>query len=304
MKGRVLIYFFIVVILQFSCRNTPKKAGDLVSSEIDSLKETEIATTTSEELEEIPLNYFTPVEIADLFQKIGVPFSNDYLASSIDPNLQTTSFDKAIALGILCADLGYLNMYEMTGSSLNLVSSIKKLTEDLKVDQFFDFNAIMRLSLNESNIDSLLFLSLSSYTQVDNYMRENDLGHLSALMMTGVWLEGQYLATRVMKQYPDPMLRDRIGEQKIFLNHLAENILPYCNQNKQFTQLCEYLKGLNDKYKDVKISYTRGEPVSAKKGKGLTITQTETSKVEMSQEQLSQIIEASGIIRNNLIKNY
>lgn len=304
MKGRALILTFIVVLLQFSCRNASHKADELASPGTDILKEAETGSVTSESKDEIPINYFSPVEIADLFQKIGIPFSNDYLASSLDPKFQTTSFNKAISLGILCADLGYLNMYEMTGSSLNLVASIKKLAEDLKVDQFFDFDAIMRLSLNMSNLDSLLFLSLSSYSKVDNYMRENDLGHLSTLMMTGVWLEGQYLTTRVIKQYPDPKLRDRIGEQKIFLNHLVQTTLPYCNQDKQYTQLCQDLKDLNEKYNGVRISYTRGEPVSTREGKGLTITQTETSNVEMSQEQLSQIIEASGNLRNNLIKNY
>ena len=303
MKGRALILTFIVALLQFSCRNAPHKAEELASSGIDSLKPGETVSETSGLKDEIPMNYFSPVEMADLFQKIGVPFSNDYLASSIDPNYQTTSFDKAISLGILCADLGYLNMYEMTGSSLNLVSSVKKLAEDLKVDQFFDFDAITRLSLNKSSLDSLLFLSLSSYSQVDNYMRVNDLGHLSALMMTGVWLEGQYLTTRVFNQYPDPKLRDRIGEQKIFLNHLVKTTLPYCNQDIQYTKLCGDLKELNEKYNDVRISYTRGEPVSTREGKGLKITQTETSIVEMSQEQLSQIIEASGNLRNNLIKN-
>jgi hypothetical protein len=39
-----------------------------------------------------------------------------------------------------------------------------------------------------------------------------------------------------------------------------------------------------------------------KDGKGLTIKQTETSNVEISQEQLAQIIEASANLRNNLIK--
>ena len=133
-------------------------------------------------------------------------------------------------------------------------------------------------------------------------MRENGLGHLSVLMMTGVWLEGRYLTTRVIEKYPDQRLKDRIGEQKIFLDHLIETTRPYCNNDSQFTRLCNDLSELSNKYKDITISYTRGEPVAIKDGKGLTIKQTETSNVEMSQEQLAQIVEASANLRNNLIK--
>ncbi len=303
MKRRALIITILVVLLQISCRNTSQKSSESGLSGIDSLRGSEYVTSTGVDKDEVPVNYFSPVEIADLFQKIGVPFSGDYLASSVDPAYQTTSFDKAISLGILCADLGYLNMYEMTGSSLNLVASIKKLTEDLKVDQFFDFDAITRLSLNKTNLDSLLFISLTSYSEVDKYMRENDLGHLSALMITGVWLEGQYLTTRVYKKFPDKRLIDRIGEQKIFLNHLIKTITPFCEKDEQFKRLCNDLNILNAKYAGVKISYTRGEPVKSGDGKGLAITQTETSIVEISPEQLSQIIDISGSLRNNLIKN-
>lgn len=302
MKGRALLILLVVALLHFSCRNNPQKAADSSSASVESLTSNEPGYSTSGSEDEVPVNYFSPVEIADLFQRAGVPFSKDYLASPVDPKVLTTSFDKAVNLGILCADLGYMNMYEMTGSSPEIIASIKKLAEDLRVDQFFDFDAITRLSLNKSNLDSLLFLSLSSYSHVDNYMRENDLGHLSVLMMTGVWLEGQYLTTRVIEKYPDQRLKDRIGEQKIFLAHLIETSRPYCSNDSQFTRLCNDLNELSNRYKDVKISYTRGEPVAIKDGKGLTIKQTETSNVVMSQEQLAQIVEASANLRNNLIK--
>ncbi len=301
MKGKVLLILLMGVLLQYSCRNNPSKTAG-TPADTDSLKPTESGYTSAGPENEFPVNYFSPVEIADLFQKIGVPFSTEYLASPIDPKVLTTSFDKAVTLGILCADLGYMNMYEMTGSFPDLIASIKTLAEDLRVNQFFDFDAITRLSFNKSNMDSLLFLSLSSYSQADHYLRENDLGHLSLLMMTGVWLEGQYLTAKVIEKYPDPRLKDRIGEQKLFLNHLIETTNAYCGKDTQFAKLCNDLRKLNDRYADVSISYTRGEPVATKKGKGLAIQQTETSKVEMSPEQLARIMEASASLRNNLIK--
>jgi hypothetical protein len=232
-----------------------------------------------------------------------VPFSQNYIAESIDANRQSTSFDKALKLGILGADLGYLNMYEKTGSSLDVLSAIRKIAEDIKVGQFFDFESIKRLSKNKSNLDSLLFISIDSYNKIDTYLRSNDRGQLSALMIIGVWIEGQYLATQVVKQYPDKKLSDRIGEQKIILNDLLLLVSPYCNRDPEFTGLCKDMQDIKDKYRDIRITYTQGEPVSVEKDGGLTIKQTETSVVNMSKEQLSSVIEITKMIRDRLILN-
>jgi len=302
MKGRVSLLLIILVVC-FSCRNSSSKNNEFVFPEADSVPISEAEKLSPEAIEDISKNISSPVEIANLLQMLEIPFSQNYLATSIDANKQSTSFDKALKLGILGADLGYLNMYEKTGSSLEVLSSIRKLAEDIKVGQFFDFETIKKLSQNRSNLDSLLFLSIDSYSRIDSYLRENDRGQLSALMIIGVWIEGQYLATQVVKQYPDSMLRDRIGEQKIILNDLLLLISPYCNRDNEFTALCEDLQGIKNKYREVKITYTQGDPVSKEKNGGLVVEQTETSVIEMSKEQLDVIIELIKDIRNRLILN-
>jgi hypothetical protein len=302
MKGRV----FLVLILAFACsfcRNSSNKTSEFVFPEADSIPLSEAEKLSPEAIADISRNISSPVEIANLLQMLEAPFSQNYLASSIDANKQSTNFEKALKLGILGADLGYLNMYEKTGSSLDVLSSIRKLAEDIKVGQFFDFEAIKRLSQNKTNLDSLLFISIDSYTQIDNYLRENDRGHLSALMIIGVWIEGQYLATQVVSQFHDKMLIDRIGEQKIILNDMLLLISPYCIRDSEFTSLCKNLYEIKDKYREVRISYTQGDPVSVEKDGGLVVEQTETSVVEMSGEQLKDIIEIIQNIRDRLIFN-
>ncbi len=302
MKGRVLFFIFLVFAC-LSCRNSSKKTSEFVFPEADSVPVSEAEKLSPEAIADISKNISSPVEIANLLQMLKIPFAQEYVAASIDANKQTTNFDKALKLGILGADLGYLNMYEKTGSSLDVLSSIRKLAEDIKVGQFFDFESIKRLSQNKSNLDSLLFISIDSYNTIDNYLRQNDRGQLSALMIIGVWIEGQYLATQVVSQFPDTMLIDRIGEQKIILNDLLLLISPYCNRDPEYTALCKNLQEIKDKYREVRITYTQGDPVSAEKNGGLVITQTEKSVVEMSKEQLEGIIEITKNIRNRLISN-
>ncbi|MCX6333075.1 MAG: hypothetical protein NT092_02080 [Bacteroidia bacterium] len=303
MKGRSFLILLVFAFVCFSCRNSSNNNSQFVFPEADSVPVGEAEKLSTEAIEEIAKNISSPVEIANLLQSLAVPFSPDYLASSIDANRQTTLFEKAFTLGILGADLGYLNMYEKTGSSIDILSSIRKLAEGIRVGQFFDFETIKRLSLNKSNLDSLLFLSIDSYTQIDKYLRENDRGQLSALMIIGVWIEGQYLATQVMTEYPDPVLRDRIGEQKIILNDLIMLADPYCSRDTEFGVLCKDLQDIKEKYRDIRITYTLGEPVSREVDGALVVEQTETSVVEMTDEQLAGIIDITKNIRNKLIAN-
>jgi len=300
LKGVVIL---IIALTSFACRNLSSKPTEFVFPEIDTIPVSEAQKLSPEAIADISKNISSPVEIANMLLNLDIPFSQSYLATSVDPNKLSTNFDKAIKLGILGADLGYLNMYEKTGSSLDVLSSIRKLAEDIKVGQFFDFESIKRLSKNKSNLDSLLFISIDSYTKIDNYLRENDRGQLSALMIIGVWIEGQYLATQVVSKVPNKMLMDRVGEQKIILNDLIFLLVPYCNHDSEYSSLCKNLQEIKDKYHDIRITFTQGDPVSVEKYGGLTVTQTETSVVEMSKEQLDGIIEITKNIRNRLVIN-
>jgi hypothetical protein len=303
MKVRLLILQLIVLALLFSCKGKTGRNSQFVFPDTDSIPLSEAEKLSDEALDDISRNISSPVEISEILQRMKVPFSTDYLAASIDASRLGTSFDKALKLGILGADLGYLNMYEKTGSSIDILSSIKKLADGINVGQFFDFETIKRLSLNRSNLDSLFLLSNSAYNEIDKFLREKGRGQLSALMITGVWVEGQYLATQVLKQNPDTLLRNRVGEQKIILNDLIMLLAPYCNSSDQYRELCQFMQEFKDSYRDVRITYTVGEPQMVEKDGALIVVQTDQSKVEMTEEQLSSIIQATARIRNKLISD-
>ena len=303
MTVRFFTIQLIAVLLICGCRNSSTRQGEFVFPDADSISLTDAEKLSDEALDDISRNISSPVEIAEILQRMSVPFSSNYIASSIDAGRISTSFDMALKLGILGADLGYLNMYEKTGTAIDVLSSIKKLADGINVGQFFDFETIKRLSLNRSNIDSLFLLSNNSYNQIDKFLREKGRGQLSALMLTGVWVEGQYLATQVLKQHPDTTLRNRVGEQKVILNDLIMLLAPYCNSGQEYKQLCQDMQDIKEKYREVRITYTVGEPVMMEKDGALVVVQTDQSKVEMTDEQLKAITETSLKIRNRLISS-
>ena len=252
---------------------------------------------SSETMNEIIQNIASPIEVAALINALNVPYSTHYLADPESLSTSTTSFEMAYSLGALSADLGYLNMYEKTGTAVNYLSSINRLADALQIGQFFDFATIKRLATSSSDLDSLMFISVNSFNNMDDYLRETDRSNLSALMITGVWMEGLYLATQVATQNSNEDLKSMIGEQKLILNDLLLILNNYRNEEAILPYITD-LETIKAAYDDVKITYEVGEPQTIEKDGMLMVVQSESSQVTMSDETLQMIIEVTAQVRN------
>jgi hypothetical protein len=255
---------------------------------------------SNQAMEEIIQNISSPIEMASLIKELGVPFSARYLSNVSEENRYASPFKMALSLGILGADLGYLNVYEKTGSSLNYLSGISRLSDGLKINQFFDFNTLKRLASSSTSLDSLVFLSVHSFNNMDDHLRKTERSNLSALMVAGVWIEGMYLVTQVAKEKPNETLAGYIGEQKSILNDLLI-ILKNYESDDQFSQLIADLEKIKSEFADVKITYEMGEPMAVEKDGMLMIVQQEKSNIEISENTLNKIISVTEDVRNRLL---
>lgn len=297
---RNLILFLSAVLIIASCRSGGEKGRGEFDIP-DSLFEDQGELVVSDEsMADIVENISSPVEMAALIKSLGVPFSKEYLAPTDNADNFNNSFKQAFNLGIYGADLGYLNMYNKTSSVLDYISVIKDLADAIKVGQFFDFNTLKRLATNNTNLDSLMYISVHSFNLMDNYLRDNNRGNLSSLIITGVWVEGLYLATQVAQKNPHDDLAERIGEQKITLEKLLILLNNY-KKDPRFSDLIGSLRELNSLFKEVNITYEVGEPEAVEQDGMLVIIQNEKSIVEISPEKLQEIIEKTKEVRNTLI---
>jgi len=297
---RKTILFLLTVAVISSCQ--PRK-GKLADAELEILDSLELATDlqiSEEALDEIVQSVSSPIEMASLIKEIGTPFSLDYLATTDYVDRYNTSFQMAYILGVFGADLGYLNIYNKNSQIIDYLTAINKLADGIRVGQFFDFVTLKRLATSRENIDSLTYISVSSFNNIDSYLRENNRGHLSALMITGVWIEGMYLATQVANQTPNAMINERIGEQKLNLNNLFLILNPYKAQ-KQIADLLANLDEIKEVFDQVEIRYEMGEPETVEKDGMIMIVQNEKSIVHITDEQLQQIINKTEEVRNKLI---
>jgi hypothetical protein len=296
-----LIFAVLALALIASCKSgTDSRPG--TKFEIpDSVIYANALEISTEVMSDIISNVSSPVEMAALIKSIGVPFSNQYLAPTKNVDLYNTNFKRAFNLGVFGADLGYLNMYNRTSSVIDYITAIRRLADGLAVGQFFDFAALRRLVSSQQNLDSLMYISVHSFNQMDNYLRQGNRGHLSALMVSGVWVEGLYILTQVSKNYPSKDLAERIGEQKIILNDLLIILKNYQRAHPQFAEMVVEFEKIKEAFNPVKIRYEIGEPEAIEKDGMLMIIQNEKSIVDISDEQIAEIISVTEKIRNKLI---
>ncbi len=295
-----IITLLVLSLLIFGCKSGgERKTGDDFEVPEDVVNEG-VLEISEEVMQDIVQNISSPVEMAALVKSLNADFSGKYLAPTDNVDELTTSFQQAFSLGVYAADLGYLNIYNKTNSVLEYITAIKSLADAVRVGQFFDFSTLKRLAQSTQNLDSLMYISVHSFNQMDKYLRTDKRSDLSTLMVTGVWIEGLYLATQVAKDNPHPQLAERIGEQKIIMGDLML-ILENYKSDKQFTGLIEELNSLRDEFSDVTITIQKGEPEAIEEDGMLVIVQNDVSVVDISEERLKSIIAKTEEIRNKLI---
>lgn len=294
----VISIVILLIALGTSCNKKGNKDFE-IPDEIITQGELSVAKVV---VDDMISNLGSPVEMAALIKSLNVPFSKDYLSSLDYTDNYNTSFKKALSLGLFGCDLGYLNMYEKTTTSLNYITTIKRLADDIKVGQFFDFETLKRLATNNENIDSLIFISTYSFSRIDNYLRETNRSSLSFVMVTGVWLEGLYLAAQVYKETHNKEMAEKIGEQYLLLDKLIL-VLSNFRSDPNINDLITELKIIDEAYIGVSMTIIPGEPTTVEIDGILMIEQNEQSIINITEEQLQKIIKATEQVRNKIIES-
>ena len=108
------------------------------------------------------------------------------------------------------------------------------------------------------------------------------------------------MITQVAKEQPSKQFQETIGEQKVILNRLLPILKLFKESDKNFEELVQNLEELKDVLDVVKITvYEDNEAQTRDDG---IIVQNVYSIVEVSKEELQEIISTTEKIRNKIIK--
>lgn len=304
-KVSTLIAVFIAgsSLLMVNCQGDGNNSSKLKKDDFaipDSIFENKPLMISKEAMNDIIENITSPIEMAALIKSTGVNYNYKYIASTNKVDYLDTNFKQALNLGIYGCDLGYLNMYEKSGSVITSMQAIKKLADKLNIGQFFDFNTIKRLATNNENIDSLMYISVASFNNMDEYLRENNHSDISSLIVTGMWIEGMHLACQVEKESPQQELQERICDSKLVLSSLLL-ILKNYQRDPDFANLVKEIEKIQNEYKGVTIRYESGDPEMVEVDGMMMIKQNDKQIIDIEDGTVEKITVAIENARNMII---
>lgn len=234
MKFKQSITFFICAVVAFglvSCGSSNDNKNK------DSKEFEEAQKSLQHQIEEVVYNIPSPSEIPYLLQATGAEFNESLLNPRSKADQYVTRTDKAaLNLGVYAADIGYLSSYDKTQEAIDYLGSCKTLADNLGVIGSFDMEVLKKFEQNISNKDSLSRLLDNTINKTESFLKDDKRNKLSALVVTGSFIEGLYISTGLIKTYPKNLLAD--DQRNLVLTPLMRIVL---EQKKSVSELLKML---------------------------------------------------------------
>ncbi len=286
------LLFFVM-----GCGNAPRNnATDLLNDSIASKDEMVDDELIGQLITVVP----NPLQLSELLQQSGVVYNSDLLVPSSNVSKYNTNLKKALNLGTYGSDLVHMNIYERTISTLTYLKNVNDLANDLKVGQFFNLETLNRLSENKKNVDSILFITNSSFDRMTHYLIDEKRSNIAVLIAYGTWIENLYLATSIDAVEKKQKIYDRVGEQKVVLDNIIILLGAFKN-DPDFAELLKDSENLKKEFDKVIITYNYVEPTMKKVDGKMVIIDNSTSTINIDETIFKSIGNVIASIRNKII---
>lgn len=202
-------------------------------------------------------NIPSPMAMVDILPSVGAPYQADLLLAPGTEEKYLTAMKKAFAFGVFSTDLAYITSHGEFQAVQKYLAGTRNLAKSLDLSETFDKVVGKRLQNNAENKDSIRAIIDQAYFEVDNYMRTNERALTATQVLTGSWVESQYLtlhhAKSITKNEKSQVLYDKIFEQKKHLASLVSLLKEYEGQ-KDFSPFIGKLKELEKDYASMKLA--------------------------------------------------
>lgn len=259
-KKILVLGMAISTVMLISCggnKETETPPADTASTAAPAAPESTVDEMVDFKFHYLTANIPSPMELVDALPKAGIPYSKDVLNATENETKYNTSVQKAINFGIYSVDMAYLTTNEEFSSVKAYLNTSRNLAKSLDLTETFDKVVGNRLSQNSENKDSLKKVIDEAYYEVDNYMRNNERALAATQMLTGSWIESQYITLTLIKDVDknekNGMLFDKVFEQKRHLASLVSLLKEY-EKEKAFKPVIEQFYELNKQYDAMQTS--------------------------------------------------
>jgi hypothetical protein len=211
-------------------------------------------------IREIYYGLLTPVEVCNIFERLGIRYNDTIILASENRDLYMSSYKAAMNLGVYGVDMGYMKLFGVNRQTVGYFSTIRTLSDRLNMPDTFLSDAIRSFDADIGNADSLTLLMNDAYRKIDEHLRLEGSEGTLGLMLMGGWIEAMYLATQLAYDpaNPDPQVVGKLAEQKYSLISLLSFMKNYYD-DPMVVFYTKKLKYLNRWFDTFEIYYQPGD---------------------------------------------
>jgi len=223
-----------------------KEESSSASSEFEAAKE-QVAADVSKVLKDLP----PPSEVPYLLMNAGADFDQSIINTldKID-SYQSNESKAALNLGVYATDIGYLASYNESETALDYMGECQKLAAPVGVAEAIDYGMISRFEKNMESKDSLSNIINEVMARSGERLGELDELNSAALLLAGSWIEGVYISTTIVNNYPDDLPEE---SRTLILEPLVKIVMD------QKTSLNDLLQVLSDVPESEEVTGIKGE---------------------------------------------
>jgi hypothetical protein len=244
-KSTFLIYPIMLFFL-IGCGGSSEKENTQDYEEITLDEEITRVDIAKEDFSRMLETLPDPTKIPVLLENTGSEFDQSLLnpASRVQ-DYMTTNNKAALNIGVFSADLGYLCAYVKAQEAITYLKTTQRLVEHLGLSSAVQTSLMKRFEANLSQRDSLIKIVNQSVDLAQDFLSESERFNTAALIAAGSFIEGLYISTSLVENYPKDLPEAR---RKALLEGLVKTIL---EQKKPLGDLVSVLDVLGNSDPDV-----------------------------------------------------
>jgi hypothetical protein len=256
-----ILLFFATALLLVNCNSAKKKPSS--DAKVQDFVTQDDIFDDIDKAKKIFYSLPSPLETAMLIKSAGAKYDEELLNSMNNRSKYTTNKSMALNLGVYTTDLSFASLFDQTQTSINYMNAARSMAEGLDIQDAIDDETLKRLEDNLSNRDVVMDIISETFLNCSSYLKENERQDVAAIVLVGGWVEGLYLASKLVgnASIENNKLADRMIEQKLSFN-IVQRMLDDNKQNEKGVQNADIVQ-LMDQLKDLKIAFDKVKVVSA-----------------------------------------
>ena len=244
-------FLFAIPFLLLACEET----NTTTFSKLPSSNLNQDSSTKQQEshVEKIYFNVPSTMKTAYILKKAGATYDASFPLNPNKANDDFTTEQQALLLGIYGSDLNYTIVSNKNQETIYYLNSINSLGEKLGLGNILNQEMKNRIEKNVNSKDSMQVIITDLFWKIEQSLNEDGRSRIGALIVTGGWIEGLYVATQIAIKMPENIkIKSIICQQKFSSKDVLELVKNSCSSEYISDVVLRPLKQINASLSKIK----------------------------------------------------